>query len=231
MGVSLAGAPTILGIDASRAACSAAVLRGGILLAAGGQAMARGQAEVLPPTIERVLAKAGIVHSAIDAIAVPVGPGSFTGIRIALAASRGLALVTGARLVGIDGFAAALEAAGAIRPALVAIETGRGSYFVRRFDSDPAGDTAVAILEADALTVLAPAGRFDLVAPAELETAFAARTDAIRKPVALVELAQAAARIAARILASDGRGPDGAALPARPLYVAPPAITMPRAEG
>ena len=222
---------TILGIDASRAACSAAVLRGGIVLATEGQAMTRGQAEILPPTIERVLAKAGIVHSAIDAIVVPVGPGSFTGIRIALAASRGLALVTGARLIGIDGFAAALEAAGATRPALVAIETGRGSYFVRRFDSDPAGDTAVAILEANALVALAPAGRFDLVVPAELEAAFAVRADAIAKPAALVELAQAAVRIAARILASDGRGPDGAALPPRPLYVASPAITMPRAEG
>jgi tRNA threonylcarbamoyladenosine biosynthesis protein TsaB len=206
--------------------------------------MARGQAEVLPPMIERVLAKAGVAHSAIEAIAVPVGPGSFTGIRIALAAARGLALVTGARIVGIDGFAAALEAAHATRPALIAIETGRGSYFVRRFGSDsvsdsagdPAGDTAVAILDAVALTALAPAGTFHLVAPAELETTFAARPDAaappdaIWKPAAFAELAPAAARIAARILASDGRGPDGAALPPRPLYAAPPAVTMPRVD-
>jgi tRNA threonylcarbamoyladenosine biosynthesis protein TsaB len=177
-----------------------------------------------------VLAKAGVAHSAIDAIAVPVGPGSFTGIRIALAAARGLALVTGARIVGIDGFATALEAANATRPALVAIETGRGSYFVRRFGSDPASDTAVAILDADALTTLAPAGRFHLVAPAVLEAAFAARPDAIWKPAALAGLAPAAAWIAARILASDGRGHDGAALPPRPLYVAPPAVTMPRVD-
>ncbi|MEX2200949.1 MAG: tRNA (adenosine(37)-N6)-threonylcarbamoyltransferase complex dimerization subunit type 1 TsaB [Dongiaceae bacterium] len=228
--MSLTGSATILGIDASRAACSAAILREGNMLAAEGQTMARGQAEVLPTMIERVLGKAGIVHSAIDTIAVLVGPGSFTGIRIALAAARGLALVTGARIVGIDGFAAALEAADATRPALIAIETGRGSYFVRRFDGDIAGATAVAILDADALATLAPAGRFHLVAPAEVEATFAARPDAVWKPAALAGLAPAAARIAARILASDGRGPDGAALAPRPLYVAPPAVTMPRVD-
>ncbi|MDZ4734890.1 MAG: tRNA (adenosine(37)-N6)-threonylcarbamoyltransferase complex dimerization subunit type 1 TsaB [Rhodospirillaceae bacterium] len=219
-------ATTILGIDASRAACSAAVLREGRVLASDGQAMARGQAEVLPPMIERVLATAGIAHRGIGAIAVPVGPGSFTGIRIALAAARGLALVTQARLIGIDGFAAALEVAKATRPALVAIETGRGSYFVRRFGADPTDDTAVAILEAAAIAPLAPHGAFHLVAPAELEAIFADRADMLPMTANVADLAQAAARIASRILASDGRGSDGAALPARPLYVAPPTVTM-----
>ncbi|MEX0808446.1 MAG: tRNA (adenosine(37)-N6)-threonylcarbamoyltransferase complex dimerization subunit type 1 TsaB [Dongiaceae bacterium] len=220
------GIAAILGIDASRAACSAAVLRDGRLLAAEGAAMARGQAEVLPPMIERVLATAGIAHRDIGAIAVPVGPGSFTGIRIALAAARGLALVTQARLIGIDGFAAALEAANATRPALVAIETGRGSYFVRRFGGNPADDTAVAILEAAAIAPLAPRDAFHLVAPAELDAIFADRADMRPMTANVADLAHAAARIALRILASDGRGSDGAALPPRPLYVAPPAVTM-----
>ncbi|MEX2295883.1 MAG: tRNA (adenosine(37)-N6)-threonylcarbamoyltransferase complex dimerization subunit type 1 TsaB [Dongiaceae bacterium] len=220
------GATTILGIDASRAACSVAVLRDGRMLAAEGQAMARGQAEVLPPMIERVLATAGIAHRDVGAIAVPVGPGSFTGIRIALAAARGLALVTQARIIGIDGFAAALEAAGAARPALVAIETGRGSYFIRRFGSDPTDDTAVAILDANAIAPLAPRGAFHLVAPTELDAVFADRADMQSMTANVVDLAQAAARIASRILAEDGSGSDGAALPPRPLYVAPPAVTM-----
>jgi tRNA threonylcarbamoyladenosine biosynthesis protein TsaB len=218
----------LLGIDSSRAACSAALLCGGRVLAAEGLAMERGQAEALPPMIERVLAKAGIAHRDIAAIAVPVGPGSFTGIRIALAAARGLALVTGARLIGIDGFAAAREAAGAGRPALVAIETGRGTYFVRRFAANPGDDTAVAILDADALMALAPGGRFHLVAPPALEAAFAEHRAATSMPAVLTDLAQAVARIADRILSNDGRGADGAPLPPRPLYVAPPAITLPR---
>ena len=47
------------------------------------------------------------------------------------------------------------------------------------------------------------------------------------RPLDLVRLAIAAAQIAARIEADGGRGPDGSALPPRPLYIAPPAITMP----
>lgn len=223
--------PAILALDASRAACSAAVLRDGTLVAAEGAAMARGQAEAMMPMVARVLTKAGMQAADAGVIAVPVGPGSFTGIRIALSAARGLALATGARIVGIDGFRVALEAAGAEGPSVVAIDSGRGDWFARRFAHDRTNDTAPAQLGADDVAALFPSAAFDLVAPDDLIVALTASgrlpASARNRPLDLARLAIAAAQIAARIESDGGRGPDGAALPPRPLYIAPPAVTMP----
>lgn len=222
--------PAILALDASRAACSVAVLRDGKIVAAEGAAMARGQAEAMMPMVERVLTKAGMTAGDAGIVAVPVGPGSFTGIRIALSAARGLALATGARILGIDGFRVALEAAGAARPAVVAIDSGRGDWFARRFAQDPGNDTAPAQLGADDIAALFPSDAFDLVAPDDLIAAVAASqrlpATARHRPLDLVRLAMAAAQIAARIEADGGQGPDGAALAPRPLYIAAPAVTM-----
>ncbi len=224
-------APIVLALDASRAACSAAILRDGAIVAAEGAAMARGQSETMMPMVARVLAKADMKAADAGIVAVPVGPGSFTGIRIALAAARGLALATGARIVGIDGFRVALEAAGARRPAVVAIDSGRGDWFARRFARADGDDTAPAQLGADDVARLFPSDAFDLVAPddlvASLTDAQRMPAHARRRPLDLARLAIAAAQIAARIEADGGGGPDGAALPARPLYIAPPAVTMP----
>ena len=223
--------PAILALDASRAACSVAVLRDGAIVAADGTAMARGQAEAMMPMVERVLTRTGMQAADAGIIAVPVGPGSFTGIRIALSAARGLALATGARIVGIDGFRAAFEAAGATRPSVVAIDSGRGDWFARRFARDATNDTAASQLGADDIASLFPPDAFDLVAPDDLVAAITASqrlpAQAHHRALDLTRLAIAAAQIAARIEADRGRGPDGAALPPRPLYIAPPAITMP----
>ncbi len=95
----------ILALDTSMGACSAAVLRaeGEVLrLHARQEAMARGHAEALMPMVAGVLEEAGLAASELDLIAATVGPGSFTGVRIAIAAARGLALATGAKLYGTD---------------------------------------------------------------------------------------------------------------------------------
>lgn len=56
---------------------------------------------LLLPTVDRVLKKAGLAAKDLDAVAVSVGPGSFTGLRVGLATAKGLALGTGATLVGV----------------------------------------------------------------------------------------------------------------------------------
>lgn len=68
--------------------------------------MARGQAERLMPMLQAMLAGEGMVWEELDAIAVGTGPGNFTGIRIAVAAARGLALGLGIPAVGVSGFEA-----------------------------------------------------------------------------------------------------------------------------
>jgi len=95
----------ILALDTSMGACSAAVLRsdgGALRLDARQEGMARGHAEALMPMVAEVLAAACIAARDLDLIAATEGPGSFTGVRIAIAAARGLALATGAKLYGTD---------------------------------------------------------------------------------------------------------------------------------
>ncbi|HEY6669359.1 MAG TPA: tRNA (adenosine(37)-N6)-threonylcarbamoyltransferase complex dimerization subunit type 1 TsaB, partial [Methyloceanibacter sp.] len=93
----------ILALDTSMGACSAAVLRddgAARHLVVREALMARGHAEALMPMIAEVMAEAGLDFAALGLIAATVGPGSFTGVRIAIAAARGLALVTPAKLYG-----------------------------------------------------------------------------------------------------------------------------------
>src|SRR5712691_407430 len=99
-------APVLLAIETAGSRCSAAVARGDLVLAAESLVLRHGHAEALLPMIERVMAEAGLSPSQLDAVAAAIGPGGFTGIRVGLAAARGIALAVGARLVGISSFAA-----------------------------------------------------------------------------------------------------------------------------
>ncbi|MDE4132858.1 tRNA (adenosine(37)-N6)-threonylcarbamoyltransferase complex dimerization subunit type 1 TsaB [Phaeobacter sp. QD34_3] len=101
--------PLVLGFDTSAAHCAAALLRGDTLVAEALEPMTRGQAERLMPLLEEVLAVGGATWDDLDAIGVGVGPGNFTGIRIAVSAARGLALGLEIPVVGVDGFEARAE--------------------------------------------------------------------------------------------------------------------------
>lgn len=97
-------APLILGFDTSGPHCAAALLRGEQVLGARLELMARGQAERLMPLLEELLAEAQVSWQDLDAVGVGIGPGHFTGIRIAVSAARGLALGLGVPAIGVDGF-------------------------------------------------------------------------------------------------------------------------------
>src|SRR6476659_5983792 len=129
----------ILALDTSMGACSAAVL-----LAEGAtqrivlceERMARGHAEALMPMVAEVMTEAGLDFAALNLIAATLGPGSFTGVRIAIAAARGFALATGAHLWGTDSLTvmakAAMESgmAGDGKPFAVAVDArGERLYF------------------------------------------------------------------------------------------------------
>jgi tRNA threonylcarbamoyl adenosine modification protein YeaZ len=92
----------VLAIDTALEACAAAVLdtESG-RVASESQAMVRGHAEALMPLIGRVMRQANLPFSALDRIAVTVGPGSFTGMRVGISAARGIALATGKPAVGV----------------------------------------------------------------------------------------------------------------------------------
>ncbi|SLN23846.1 tRNA threonylcarbamoyladenosine biosynthesis protein TsaB [Roseisalinus antarcticus] len=73
-------------------------------LTARTEAMSRGQAERLMPLLEELLQEAGLAYGKCDALAVGIGPGNFTGIRIAVSAARGLSLGLGVPCFGISSF-------------------------------------------------------------------------------------------------------------------------------
>ena len=126
--------PLVLAFDTSAAHCAAALLSGDRVLASAFEEMPRGQAERLMPMLAEVMAKAGCAWRDIDAYGVGVGPGNFTGIRVSVAAARGLALGLGAPAIGITTF----EIARASHPGAATITLGgpRGAIFQQDFDGD-----------------------------------------------------------------------------------------------
>jgi tRNA threonylcarbamoyl adenosine modification protein YeaZ len=121
----------ILAFDTSSAACTAALFDGdGNCLASRDEQIGRGHAERLVPMIADMLE-----GRAASRILVGVGPGSFTGIRVAIAAAHGLAIGWDAQLEGMASLAllaAGFEGEGEIA---AAIAGGHGELFVQQFDS------------------------------------------------------------------------------------------------
>ena len=136
----------ILAFDTSAAHCAAALLSGDRVVTRV-DLMAKGQAERLVPLLDEVLAAEHVQWSDLRAIVVGVGPGNFTGIRIAVALARGLALGLGIPAIGVTGFEAL--AYGMALPVAVALDAPRGQAYVQRFDPGP---------EAAGIVAMAPAG-------------------------------------------------------------------------
>jgi tRNA threonylcarbamoyladenosine biosynthesis protein TsaB len=94
----------VLAIDTALGACAAAVLdaQQGAILASESLPMARGHAEALMPLIARVMDEAACEFADLDRVAVTVGPGSFTGLRVGISAARGIALAANRPAIGLS---------------------------------------------------------------------------------------------------------------------------------
>jgi tRNA threonylcarbamoyl adenosine modification protein YeaZ len=97
--------------------------------------MARGQAERLMPLLAELLAEAGAGFGDLAAIGVGIGPGNFTGVRISVAAARGLALARAIPAIGIGRLEAAAH--GLPRPVIAVEHALRGGLYLQRFQAPP----------------------------------------------------------------------------------------------
>jgi len=122
--------PLILAFDTSAAHCAAALLSGDRILAERLEEMARGQAERLFPLLEDILHEGGATWADLDAIGVGIGPGNFTGIRISVAAARGLALSLNAPAIGVSSLES--QAEGFARPVISLVDARRGHLYAQR---------------------------------------------------------------------------------------------------
>ena len=141
-----------LALDCAANACSVAVARSGQVVASHWRPMARGHAEAAPVMVERAMADAGAAFSEISRILVTRGPGSFTGIRIALAAARGLALVTGADIAAVPTFEALRPAEPPDGRLFAVLDTKRGGVYAAELSEG----AAPFITTIDALAAEAP---------------------------------------------------------------------------
>src|SRR4051812_41731583 len=136
----------ILAIDTALEACAAAVIdteRG--RMATESLPMERGHAEALMPLIARVMQQADLPFQALDRIGVTTGPGSFTGLRVGIAAARGIALAAGKPAFGLStlaAFAAPHIAADDKTAVAVAIDARHQHVYLQVFG--PGGRTLVA---------------------------------------------------------------------------------------
>lgn len=128
-------------IDTATEACSVALIEGDLILAERHEEIGRGHAERLLPMI------AGLPEGGrADSILVDCGPGSFTGVRVGIAAARALALAWQTAITGYSSLALLAATALARRPTLdrlaVAIPAGHGEVFLQTFRTDPLAEDA-----------------------------------------------------------------------------------------
>ncbi|MGE5564545.1 MAG: tRNA (adenosine(37)-N6)-threonylcarbamoyltransferase complex dimerization subunit type 1 TsaB [Parcubacteria group bacterium] len=122
----------ILAVDTCLPACSAAVIDGNAILAAASEPMVKGHQERLATMVREVTQHAGVGFADLDRIAVTVGPGSFTGLRVGVAFAKGLASALGVPCVGVG----TLEALAAEEPGVAAavVDAKRGQVYLQVFE-------------------------------------------------------------------------------------------------
>ena len=116
-----------LAIDCADKAVSCAIVRAGTLLAESFLKSGQTHSQTLMPQIEQALAEAGLSLQQVDELAVSCGPGSFTGLRIGIAAVKGLAFAGGKPCRGVSTLHAIATAAGNFEGTVCAVMDARCS--------------------------------------------------------------------------------------------------------
>lgn len=230
----------LLAIDTATNRCSAAVIADGAVVASRSEDMRRGHAEALMPMVSDVLAEADLIGSGgvtgLDGIAVTVGPGAFTGVRIGLAAARAMGLAAGCPVLGLTTLEVVVADAAPGLPVLAALDSKRADVYVQIFDPDGRPLAAPAALLPDAVPAYLTAGGLDAgdiaivgdggraVSPAVAAAGYVVRPGEGAGLPDIAVLGRLAARRWQEVQPQLGHAPPS------PLYLRPPDATPPRAR-
>jgi tRNA threonylcarbamoyladenosine biosynthesis protein TsaB len=216
----------ILGIDTSCAAASACVVdaadEGFLALAA--ERAEDNRAEALAPMIQRIVAETGGM-AGLERIAVTMGPGSFTGIRIGIALARAMGLALKIPVVGVStlhAFAAPFFSSSPGGPIAAVVDARHGAAYFELFDSYGASRGPARAMKFVEIVRAIGSGPARIAGDAaELLAAEAKRYGLAIESIALTASPDAfeVAKIGARL--------DPASAPARPLYVKAPDVRAP----
>ncbi|TNE32060.1 MAG: tRNA (adenosine(37)-N6)-threonylcarbamoyltransferase complex dimerization subunit type 1 TsaB [Alphaproteobacteria bacterium] len=230
----MSGNLNILAVDTATRGMAVSVFRDGEAVVTRVSADMRDQAKSLLPSVMDALKEAELGFADLNALAAATGPGSFTGIRVGLAAMQGIALASGLPLAGFDNFSlyALRVAADTETDKLVLLESHRKECFCQLFDQngekkdDPFQEDAAGImtrfaekedllLTGNAVPVLRELAAAGYQAP-DIPEDFAAENSSV---------------LLGRMLA-DAAAKDMKDLvrhyPAKPFYIRPPDVTFPK---
>jgi tRNA threonylcarbamoyladenosine biosynthesis protein TsaB len=215
-------------IDTSTALGSVALFEDGVLVAEESRRVSNAHGESLMPMVSALFDRVGWRAADVARWGVGVGPGSFTGVRIAVATAKGIALATGAELVGVTSLDAIAHGLGGGGELVVStVSAGKGELYVQARRAGtvvlapthlPIARVAVAIAGSGSVVVVGEAARAVDWSPLGPGVVF--QPD----PPHDLPHASAVGRIAVARPAEDADALE-------PFYVRPPEITMPKARG
>ncbi|MBL6927841.1 MAG: tRNA (adenosine(37)-N6)-threonylcarbamoyltransferase complex dimerization subunit type 1 TsaB [Rhodospirillales bacterium] len=218
----------ILALDTATTACSVAVWEDETVRARRFEMMPRGQSEALIPMVVGVLDEVSLTFGDLDYLAVTVGPGAFTGLRIGLAAARGMALATGLPCLGVTTFDAVAEGIEpferAGRDVLIALDAKRADVYAQFFSPNLEAASEPLALPPDELAGRIGANPLLIAGDASARMAEAAAARGIEAVLSTAPGVADAAHVAAVAARRQRAGQAGE--PPEPLYLRPPDATI-----
>ncbi len=224
----------VLAIDTSTKACSAALWVDGDVRASRSETMARGHAERLMPMIQEIAEAADCAVKSVDLIAVTVGPGAFTGLRVGMAAARGFALSAGAPCLGLTTLEVIAAGVGPLPNQLVVgIDSRRTDVYVQVFNPDGQSASEPAAILPEAISWFVGASGTGAAQVSVAGDAASVLEECLRgggATVTAIDVPYPDAAVLARLAAARWVPGDPIERPV-PLYLRPPDAVIPRDGG
>lgn len=227
------GPSRLAAVETSTALGSVALFEGGVLVAEDSRRVSNAHGESLLPMVSALFDHAGWTPSDVSRWAVGVGPGSFTGCRIGLATAKGIALATGAAVVGVTSLDAVAFGLGGDHVVVSTVAGGKGELYVQAMRAGVVllapvhlriGEVAARVSALDAEARVVVAGE------AALEVDWSALGPRVSLVVEAPHDLPRAAIVGRLALERAGeKAAPGNADGLEPFYVRPPDITMPKA--